>query len=343
MAELRLDPVTHRWIVTGNRPVMPDVKDSNGACPFCPGNEQMTPKPICECRDSAGAWAVRAFHDRAPVFRIEGKLDPRGEGMFDLMNTVGAHEVVVETRKHGVTLAQLPPDQLARVIEVWRDRIVDLKRDRRFRYISIFKDQGPPSPAQGRHSHSLILATPFLPYQVGIELNVCRLHYQRKERCLYCDIVQQELREEKRIVDQTSDLIAYCPFASRSPYELWVMPLAHSSSFEKDLMDPARLRALAVFLKIALQRVEAISPVLHFVVHTEPNVEGHKPSKDTWKTIPDDYHWHIEIHANLEGQQHYQGSEGFYFNPIPAEQAALILRALEPAGEAAVASGGPPS
>lgn len=330
MAECRLDPVTRRWIVTGKRPVMPDVKSSNAACPFCPGNEQLTPKPICESRDATGAWVVRAFHDRAPVFRIEGKLDPRGDGMFDLMNTLGAHEVVVETRQHGVTLGQFPPDQLGRVIEVWRDRIADLKRDRRFRYVSLFKDQEPPSPTQTGHSHSFILATPFLPYQLHAELRVCLLHYQRKERCLYCDIVQQELRQERRVVDQTSDLIAFCPFASRLPYELCVMPLAHSSSFEKDLADAARVRALASFLKAALQRIEAISPTLHFVVHTEPNVQGFKPSKDSWKTIPDDYHWHIEIHPDLGGQERYLGSEGFYFNPIPAEQAALVLRALEP-------------
>ncbi len=341
MAELRLDPVTRRWIITGKRPVMKDAKDSNAACPFCPGNERLTPKPIRETLDAKGAWSVRAFHDRAPVFRIEGKLDPRGEGMFDVMNPIGAHEVVVETPRHGMTLAHLPVEQFERVIEVWRDRILDLRRDRRFRYVSIFKDQEPASPSHPGHSHSLIMATPFLPYQVANELRVCRLHYQRKERCLYCDIIQQELRQEKRIVDQAPDLIALCPFASRSPYELWLMPLRHSSSFEKDLTDPARVRALASFFKSALGRVENISPVLHYVIHTEPNLEGHKPSKDSWKTIPDDFHWHIEIHPDLEGQQRYLGSEGFYFNPIPAEQAALILRALEPGAEPGGSAGGP--
>lgn len=333
MAELRLDPVTRRWIVTGRRSVMPDVKDASGVCPFCPGNEHLTPKSIREILDSTGAWAVRAFHDRAPIFRIEGKLDPRGDGMFDLMNPLGAHEVVVETPQHDVTLGQLPVEQVARVLEIWRDRIIDLKRDRRFRYVSVFKDQRPPSPTLYGHSHSLVLAIPFLPYSAETELRICQPHYQRKERCLYCDIIQQELRQEKRVVDQTADFVALCPFASRSPYELWLIPLQHSSSFEKDQAEPARVRSLATFFKVALRRVENISRSLHFAVHTEPNLEGHKPSQDWWKNVPEDFHWHIEVHPELDGQQRYLGSEGFYFNPISAEEAAIILRALEPGAD----------
>ncbi len=333
MAELRLDPVARRWIVTGKRPVMPDVPGTDALCPFCPGNEHLTPKPIRECLDSNGAWAVRAFHDRAPVFRIEERLDARGEGIFDRMNTLGAHEVVVETPQHGPTLAQLPAEQIAKVLEVYRDRILDLKRDRRFRYVSVFKDQNPPAPTLQGHGHSQILASPVLPYLVELEFRTCLSHFRMKERCIYCDIIQQEVQQEKRVVDQNADFIAVCPFASRSPYELWLLPVRHSSSFEKDLTEPGRIHALASFFKSCLQRVEAISQSLHTVVHTEPNVKGNKPQTNWWLTIADDFHWHIEINPDIEGERRYLGSEGFYFNPIPAEEAALILRALGPGAD----------
>lgn len=330
MAELRLDPVTRRWVVTGKRPVMPDAENFGAVCPFCPGNERLTPKAIRECLDANGAWSARVFHDRAPVFRIEGALDRRGEGMYDRMNTLGAHEIVVETPQHGLTLAQLPPEQIAKITEVCRDRVLDLKRDRRFRYVSLFKDQMPVAPTLKGHAHSHILATPVLPQDLGIKFRWSRFHFLKKDRCLYCDMIQQEVRQEKRVVDQNADFIALCPFASRSSYELWVLPLRHSSSFEKDLSDSARLKSLASFLKTSLQRIENISVLLHVVVHSEPNLEARGWPKDWWKTIAEDFHWHIEMNPSVEGQRRYLGSEGFYFNPIPGEEAALVLRALAP-------------
>jgi UDPglucose--hexose-1-phosphate uridylyltransferase len=324
MIELRLDPFTRRWVVTGKRPVMPDVHEVGGTCPFCPGNEHLAPHAIREYRDSTGAWMARVFHDRAPLFLVEGGTDRRAEGMFDRMNTVGAHEIVVETPVHGMTLAQLPEEHFGHVLELFRDRL---------RYVSVFKDQHPPSPTLRGHAYSQVLGTPVLPQLLEIELRWSRVHFLKHERCIYCDALQQELSQEKRLVDQTGDFVAFCPFASRWSYELWVAPVRHSSSFENDLKEQGRVAALAPFLKSCLQRIEKVSPSLHLVIHTEPNLQAWKPTQDWWKTVQDDYHWHIEIQPDVEGRRRFLGTEGFYFNPIPAEQAALVLRALEPGVE----------
>jgi UDPglucose--hexose-1-phosphate uridylyltransferase len=249
--------------------------------------------------------------------------------MFDRMNPIGAHEIVVETPRHGVTLAELPVDQMARCIGLYRDRMLDLKRDARLRYVSVFKDQGLAARNEHGHSHSQVLASPVLPQFLEIEFRWSKLHFERRERCLFCDCIQQEIQEEKRVVDQNGDFIALCPFASRSPYELWILPIQHSSSFERDLEEPARVTSLASFLKPCLQKIEKISLILHFVIHTEPNLDAHKPTTDWWRTVPEDFHWHIELHPDVEGERRYLGSEGFYFNPISAEEAALVLRALE--------------
>ncbi len=328
MSELRISPATRRWIVTGKRPVLAGLEESDVACPFCPGNERLTPRPTAERRDDKGLWSVRAFADRAPIFSIEGPLDARGDGVYDRMNPLGAHEIVVETPQHGVTLAQLPVEQIAKITEVCRDRILDLKSDARFRYVSLFRDQREVTPTLQGHAHSQILASPVLPQLLQNEFRWCQFHFLKKERCLYCDILQQEIRQEARVVGQTADFISLCPYASRSPYELWILPLRHSSSFEKDLLDPGRVMLLAAFFKDGLQRIEKISETVHVVVHTEPNRQAHGWPRDWWKTIADDFHWHIEIHPDVEGQRRYLGSEGFYFNPIPAEEAALVLRAL---------------
>ena len=178
-----------------------------------------------------------------------------------------------------------------------------------------------------------MLGTPVLPQLLEIEFRWSRAHFLKHERCIYCDALQQELREEKRLVDQNEDFVAFCPFGSRWSYELWVAPVRHSSSFENDLTEPGRAAALAPFLKSCLQRMERVSPSLHLVVHTEPNLQAWKPTKEWWKTLRDDYHWHIEIQPDVEGRRRFLGTEGFHFNPIPAEQAALVLRALEPGVE----------
>ncbi len=333
MAELRLDPVGRRWIVTGQRTAMPDVKEGTAPCPFCPGNESLTPTPIREVRGPDGHWRVRVFHDRAPVFRIEGNLERRAVGLYDRMNTVGAHEIVLATPEHGVTLGSLPETQVACVLEVCRDRILDLKKDRRFRYVTLFKDQALPSPTIQGHSHSQILATPVLPQVLELEFRWSQFHFQQKDRCLFCDILRQELRQGVRLVDQNADFVALCPFASRFPYELWILPTRHTPSFEKDVADSARVRSLAGFLKSCLLRVEKISMALHFVVHTEPNLEAHGWPPEWWKTVADDYHWHIEIYPEIDGLRNYLGTEGFRYNPIPAEEAALALRTLAPGAE----------
>jgi UDPglucose--hexose-1-phosphate uridylyltransferase len=276
---------------------------------------------------------ARVFHDRAPLFHVEGSVDRRAEGMFDHMSAVGAHEIVVETPVHGMTLAQLPEEHFAGVLEIFRDRILDLKQDRRLRYVSLFKDQHAPSPTLWGHAYSQVLGTPVLPQLLEIELRWSRTHFLKHERCIYCDALQQELGQEVRVVDQTADFVAFCPFGSRWPYELWVGPVGHSSSFETDMMGAGRVAAFAPLLKSCLQRLENLSPSLHLVIHTEPNLQACKPAEEWWETVQEDYHWHIEIHPDVEGRRRFLGTEGFHFNPIPAEQAAVVLRALAPGAE----------
>jgi UDPglucose--hexose-1-phosphate uridylyltransferase len=329
MAELRLDPVRRRWVVTGERQPMPDALDSGARCPFCPGNERFTPKPILERLGAEGVWQIRVFHDRAPLFRVEGELGSEGEGMFDRMNALGAHEIVVETNQHGKTLGELPPDQIADVLGTYRDRIIDLKRDHRFRHVSIFKIQGRGKAACDEHSHSQILATPVVPALVERELRWSVFHYRRKQRCIFCDILHQETQSRERVVDESADYVSLCPYAARFPYEVWVVPFGHNSSFEQDLTTRPQLLSLAAFLKMDLLRMQKISDRLRFSLHTEPNMASRKPEPDRWQTIPDDYHWHFEIHPELGEEPGMMDGEGFYYNPIPAEEAAGMLRKIE--------------
>ncbi|HVA00152.1 MAG TPA: galactose-1-phosphate uridylyltransferase [Terriglobia bacterium] len=329
MVELRLDPVRRGWVITGKRQPMPDALDSDTRCPFCPGNEHFTPKPIYERLDANGTWKIRVFHDRSPLFRVEGKLASQAEGIFDRMNALGAHEIVVETNQHGKTLGELSLDQLAEVLETYRDRIIDLKRDLRFRYVSVIRHQGRGSPVYEEHSHSQILATPVVPLLVERELRWSLYHYRRKQRCIYCDILHQEVQTRNRVVDESGDYVCLCPYAARFPFEVWVIPVSHNSCFEQDLATRPQLLSLAAFLKMNLLRIQKVSYRLRLSLHTEPNMASGALEPDRWQTIPDDYHWHIEIYPELDDEHQAIDGEGFYFNPVPAEEAAAILRKME--------------
>ncbi len=332
MDELRLDPVRRGWVITGKRQPMPDALDSGANCPFCPGNERFTPKPICERLDGTGTWKVRVIHDRAPLFHVEGDLGSAAEGMFDRMNALGAHELLVETPQHGKPLGELSPEEIALVLETYRDRIIDLKRDHRFRYVSVIRRQRSGSPARAEHSLSQILATPVVPHLVERELRWSLFHYRRKQRCIYCDILHQETQSRERIVDESEEYVCLCPYAARFPYEVWVMPLDHNSSFEKDMASQPRLLSFAAFLKATLLRIQKVSYRLRLALHTEPNLSSSVLQPEGWQTVPDDYHWHMEIYPELGDESQAIDGEGIYYNPLAPEEAADLLRKIEPQG-----------
>ena len=326
MARLRLDPTTWTWVITGEPAATPDARDSGGLCPFCPESEAYVPRAVAERRGPGSAWSVRAFHDRAPIFQAEGVEDRRAEGMFDAMNALGAHEIIVEGPDHGRTLGHQGLELLDQVLDVYRERIVDLKGDKRFRYVEIFKNQGRLAGGLVDHPHSQLLATPVLPARVERELRAAKTHYEMKERCLYCDILRQELQQGLRVVEESADFVTFCPFASRYAYETWILPKAHSSSFEVDVA-AARPRAqLARIFSSALRKTETVSASLHFVLHTEPNLNVTRVMAEQWQTVREDYHWHIELMPRLDRRQKYLREEEFFLNPLMPEEAARILR-----------------
>lgn len=326
MARLRLDPTTWTWVITGEPAVTADARDAGGLCPFCPQSEAYVPRAMAERRGRDGAWSVRAFHDRTPILHIEGDEGRRAEGMFDAMNAVGAHEIIVEGREHAKTLAQQGPELLDQVLDVYGERIRDLKHDNRFRYVEIFKNQGRLAGALVDHPHSQLLAAPVLPQRVERELRAARAHYERKERCLYCDIVQQELRQGARLVEESADFLTFCPFASRYPYETWLLPKAHSSSFETAVTHAGQRAQLARMFASALRKIETVSASLHFVLHTEPNLNVTRVLAEEWQTVREDFHWHIELMPRIDRRQKYLREEEFFLNTVTPEEAARLLR-----------------
>jgi UDPglucose--hexose-1-phosphate uridylyltransferase len=323
--ELRKDPITRSWVVVGQREREREQQDP---CPLCPDSGIETRELLA--LPQHGPWQVRVYPHLRPLYRIEGEPGRSAEGIYDRMVPTGAHEIIVETRDHARTLAQMVNEEIDRVLEAYAQRITDLKRDARFKYITIFKNQGEPAGEEWPHAHSQAMATTFVPRRILYELRSARLWYRERERCVFCDILRQEVRQAKRIVDNVGDYYAFCPYASRVPFETWLIPRAHNHQFEAPLQGENR-RHLATLLGRTLRRLMQVSPSYHMVLHTTPNTLQTKGElSEYWRTIAGDYHWHIEILPIVEQRSKSYSIKEVYFNGMLPEEAAERLRQFDP-------------
>lgn len=322
--ELRKDPITRSWVVVGHRD---DICETTGGCPFCPA--KIESKPVLLRLPSQGAAQVTVLPHPDPLYKVEGETGRRADGIYDAMQSVGADEIVIETPDHDRRLEDLDEDQILMVMEAWRHRIEDLKRDRRFKYVSVYKNQGPLAGQEGSHAHSQVTATTFVPRRILYELRASREWYAEKERCVFCDIVKQEERQAKRIVDTQGEYVALCPYASRVPYEVWLMDRKHNHLFEHPLPGSNR-RHMAALLRRILRRIRQVAPAYHLVVHSSPNLFHPKGEVSMyWKTIAEDYHWHIEILPIVETRSKSYSIKEVYYNALLPEDAAARLRKLD--------------
>ncbi|MCB0289522.1 MAG: galactose-1-phosphate uridylyltransferase [Calditrichaeota bacterium] len=330
MPELRKDPVIGRWVIIsterGRRPsdfldVIEENKDS--ISPFSPNNEHMTPPEIYAIRPPGSApntpgWTLRVVPNKYPALKVKGQLDRRGEGIYDMINGIGAHEVIIETPDKTKDLGDLEPAAVTDVLRVFKERMLALKKDARLKYVMIFKNKGPAAGATLKHAHSQLIATPIIPKRVLEEIEGAQKYFAIKERCIFCDIISQELKDNIRVVHENKHFIALSPFAARSPFETWILPRGHASHYET--IDDASLDSLAAIMKTLLQKLNVAleKPAYNFVIHTAPIQEE----------ASEVYHWHIELLPKLTRIAGFEWGSGFYINPTSPEEAARYLKEI---------------
>lgn len=328
MPELRKDPVLGRWIIISRErrkrptdfPIEPS-RGNGGFCPLCPGNESFTPPEVFAVRpgglitDGPG-WQVRVVPNKFPALIIEGELEREGVGLYDRMSGIGAHEVIIESPNHEENFADLSPEAMALVFNSYKERTLDLEKDPRFQYVMVFKNHGSAAGASLEHSHSQLIALPILPRMIVSELEGAESHFKYKERCVFCDIIRQEIQQKERVVCESDQFITITPFAPRTPFEMWVLPKKHSSAFYSQ--NDEELVALAEIFGESLRRLNSCidNVPYNFVLHTEPLRSGGLEY----------YHWHFEIVPKLTSIAGFEWGSGFYINPLPPEEAAAYLR-----------------
>jgi len=287
----------------------------------------MTPPEVFVIRPTAVSsppdssdWLLRVVPNKFPALRIEGELNKQGFGLYDKMNGIGAHEVIIETPMHTQTITGMEVSAIQNIFLAYKERTLDLLNDKRFKFIMIFKNQGSMAGASLAHSHSQLIALPIIPKRLSEEISGCLTYYKYRDRCVFCDIVAQETEEKERIIYENDHFLAISPFASRFPFETWILPKVHEESFLHS-RHYDNYASVANVLSVVLRKHEKLlnGAPYNYMIHTTPVELMNAPY----------YHWHIEIIPRLTKMAGFEWGTGFYINPTPPEQATVFLQETE--------------
>jgi UDPglucose--hexose-1-phosphate uridylyltransferase len=336
LPQLRQDPTTKEWVIIATeRSKRPhDFKKIEPAlerptfredCPFCPNNERLTPHETLAYRfggpaDSRGWW-VRVIPNKFPALSPEGSLERTEEkGFFRMMDGVGIHEVVIETPIHNQLLSLMDDKQVEEVLLAYRERYLALKEDSRIKLIILFKNYGEAAGTSLEHSHSQLVGTAVVPSNIRKKLEEAARYYDDHGCCVYCDVIEEELSFGKRIIMDTEKFVVFHPFASRFPFETWIVPKAHQASFGLISMQDSKI--FAKVLKTILFKLHSKlnNPDYNFVIHTSP-------VKDE---MEDYYHWHLQIIPRLTTPAGFEMGSGIYINVAFPEETAQFLTDRSP-------------
>jgi len=326
MSQFRKDPFSDRWVIFAEgRERRPNEYEQTAGrrrdarCPFCVGHEVDTPPAIHTYRSNGqrdDEWLVRVVPNMYPALVPRGTAEPSANGLYQTCAAVGAHEVIVETPRHVASFTELTDAEARCLLLAYRDRILVHGRAGHLKYALVFKNVGPAAGASLEHAHSQVVATPMIPPELQRELTAAERLYKAHGQCFFCRVIADELTHATRLVAQSDRFVAICPYASRMPYELWVLPREHSSKFESQ--DPTALAELADFLRLNLGKLESRHRqfAYNYFIHTGPFDTPHL----------NHYHWHIEVFPRLTTTAGLEWGAGYFINPVLPEHAAAIMR-----------------
>ena len=329
MSIIRQDPTTKEWVIIAaerkRRPHefakpagAPAMSQEEASCPFCPGQEAATPDEIFRIpAPKESGWVVRVTSNKFPALGQTGSLERREEGpLFREMDGVGMHEVIIETPSHDRVLALMTDQEVADVLITYQVRYKALRKDPRLKYIIVFKNHGEAAGTSLSHPHSQLVATPVPPMLLRRKYEVAVTHYDDTGRCLYCDVAEEERKAKRRIVLETDRFLVFHPFASRVPFETWIMPKQHQPSFGQ--VSEGDLRELAPVLRRMLRALYDLlgNPDFNYIIHSAPIEDENK----------DYYLWHIQILPRVNTIAGFELGSGVYITTMLPEESAAVMR-----------------
>ena len=340
MPEFRKDPITGRWVIIATerakRPSAfivsnPTHSGDGGFCPFCTGNENHTPEETLAYRSPGTApnqpgWWLRVVSNKFPALLREEPVSRAGDGMYDRISGMGVHEVVIETADHNEHIGDMQLQQVEEVIWAYRDRSIAMLKNPKLEYVMIFKNHRREAGASLDHPHSQMIAMPIVPKRVQEELDGAQRYFEYKERCVYCDVIAQEFKDQERVVVESDLFLSFLPYASRFPFETCIMPKQHASFFHD--IERNEVADFAKVLRETMSRLKNTlnDPPFNWMLHTTP-------LRNTENAY---YHWHMEIIPKLTRQAGFEWGTGFYINPFPPEEACKHLMRRDAIGDVGI-------
>lgn len=331
MSEIRQDPTTKEWvIITKERRKRPsdfthqelrnEKPSTINSCPFCPGNESMTPPEVlCYKNSNTNSWQVRVFANKFPAVTPEGStLRTIEHGIFLGMEGRGCHEVIVETPEHNRTLALMKDMEISQVLRAYRERYQAMVQTPSIKSIIIFKNHGLRAGTSLEHPHSQLVATAIVPRYMRMQYEVAINYYDDNGQCLYTDLTSRELDAGTRIVMETERFVVFHPFASHRPFETWIMPRDNQPSFA--LSSTEDIQSLAPVLRLTLLKLYRglNNPDYNFVIDSAPAGEEHSGF----------YQWHMRIIPRITESAGFEIGSGIFINTALPEETAQFMRDL---------------
>ncbi|VAW76318.1 Galactose-1-phosphate uridylyltransferase [hydrothermal vent metagenome] len=348
--EIRINPIvpSESVLVSTARGMRPrkeeapaprDTRKHVDRCPFCRGNEEMTPPTVASSPET-GDWQVRVVENLYPVLGDESTSGNLVFGLQQAIDGYGRHEVIIDHPDHGIAIHEMTEDHLFRLIGMYRDRIRTLyETDPRIQYVLVFKNFGPAAGASIAHTHSQVIAMPVVPENVYNEVIHSRQYFEKNRQCIFCSLIDEALTFEAKIYDRESGsvrrkidvgqyviergehFVAIKPFASRYEWEIHILPLQHASDFIE--LNDAQREDLARVLKRATARLDAVigGAQYNFFLHSLPH-------NNEFSNCHDSYHWHMEICPRTSIPTGFELGSGLFVSTISPEEAAAQLRAV---------------
>lgn len=330
MAEIRKDIITGDSVIIsperGKKPQDFKITENNPSediykedCPFCRGNEGQTPKEVLAYRtnhDDITDWSIRVVPNLYSALQKETAFEVLESDFYEKVSAAGSAEVLIEDGRHNVTLGQNDFDQVLRVLYAIKERIQELRNDERLKYINVFKNFGVSAGASKEHGHWQILSTPIIPNKVEKELEGAKKYFGKKRKCVYCEIIKNEINIQDRLIIDEDKFVAIAPYASKYAFETWIMPKRHFGNF--DSCSHIEMSNLAKILKEVISKLEnkLNYPPYNIVLHTIPI----KMNEEKY------YHWYLQICPKLFTEAGFEISSGININPTPPELAAQSLK-----------------
>lgn len=323
MSELRKDPTGEKWVIVATkrkeRPFDFLHPKEEKPCSFCPGNEHLTPPESFSYRqentvaDSPG-WRIRVVPNLFPALVREADFSAEKD-LYMRAPALGGQEVIIEVPEHKMSFSEMGRGRVKEVIQAYQERFKFWSTEINIKYVLIFKNYGKTAGASLEHPHSQLMALSIVPPRVEEELRESQLFYDRNEKCLFCAMLERELKERRRLVLESKRFVVFCPFASRFPYEVVLLPKEHQNCFV-ELDDKSREElaevVIALFKKL---ETKLDDPPYNYLIHSSPVVFDHLH-----------YHWHLELTPRLATAAGFEWGTGIFINMVSPEEAAKVLR-----------------